>query len=105
MEGYQWGERRKNEGKGTGNKKHKWQVRNRQVEVKNRIGNGGAKELMCMTHGHELKGEIAGGNAGTGQVLGRRGQRGEKWVNYNTITNKMYFKKYLFFNYKPVCAL
>ena len=43
MEGYQrgvgWGER----GKGTENKEHKWQVQNRQGEVKNNIGNGGDK--------------------------------------------------------------
>ena len=43
-----------NGGKGTGNKKHKWQVENRQGEVKNSVGNGEAKELLCMTHGHEL---------------------------------------------------
>ena len=55
MEGYQWeGEER---GKGTRNKKHKWQVENRQGEVKNSIGNGEAKELTCTTHGHELRGE------------------------------------------------
>ena len=42
-------------GKGTGNKKHKWQAENRQGEVKNSIGNREAKELVCMTHGHELK--------------------------------------------------
>ena len=27
-----------------------------QGEVKNSIGNGEAKELACMTHGHELRG-------------------------------------------------
>ena len=43
-----------NGGKGTG-KKHKWQVQNRQGEVKNSIGNGEAKELICLTHGHELR--------------------------------------------------
>ena len=43
-------------GKGTGNKKHKWQVENTQGQVKNSIGNVEAKELKCMTHGHELKG-------------------------------------------------
>ena len=47
MEGYQlgrgWG---KNEGKGTGNKKHKWQVQNRQGAVKNIIENGEVKEFM-----------------------------------------------------------
>ena len=42
-------------GKGTGNKKHKWQVQNRQGEFKNSTGNREAKELICMTHGHELR--------------------------------------------------
>ena len=44
------------EGKGTGKKQHKWWVQNRQGEVKNSIGNGEAKELICMTHGHEPSG-------------------------------------------------
>ena len=38
-EGGEWG-------KGTGNKKHKWQLQNRQGEGKNSIGNGEAKELI-----------------------------------------------------------
>ena len=33
-------------GKGTGNKKHRWQVENRQGEVKNSIGSGEANELI-----------------------------------------------------------
>ena len=36
-------------GKGTGNKKHNRQAQNRQGEVKNSIGNGEAKELICTT--------------------------------------------------------
>ena len=48
MEGYQWGGR-ENRGKGTGNKKHKQQVQNRQAAVKNSIGNAEAKKLVCMT--------------------------------------------------------
>ena len=48
-------ERRENGGKGTGTKKQKWQVQNKQGEVKNSMGNGEAKELICMTHGHELR--------------------------------------------------
>ena len=40
--------------------------RNRQGEVKNSIGNVEVKELICMTHGHELK---------RGSV-GRRGVQG-----------------------------
>ena len=34
-------------------------------DVKNSIGNGVGKELTCMTHGHELREGIAGGNGGT----------------------------------------
>ena len=45
-----------NGGKGTGNKKHNWQVQNRRGEGKNSIGNREANELICMIHGHELKG-------------------------------------------------
>ena len=45
LESYQqgsgWGKR----GKGTENKQHKWQVKNRQEEVKNSIGNVEAKNL------------------------------------------------------------
>ena len=55
MEDYQqgsvWGER----GKGTENKQHKLQVEDRQGEVKNSVGNGEAKELICTAHGHALK--------------------------------------------------
>ena len=47
--------RGENRGKGTENKKHKWQVQNRQGEVKNSIGNGEAKELTGITQGHELR--------------------------------------------------
>ena len=43
--GYRWGGGEGDGEKGTGNKKHKWQVQNRQREVKNSIGNGEAKEL------------------------------------------------------------
>ena len=42
-------------------------------EVKNSIGNGEAKELICTTHGHELRVEIAGGKG----VLGGGGQKGK----------------------------
>ena len=58
---------REDGGTGTGKKKHKWWVQNRQGEVKNSIGNGEAKELICMTHGHELR----RGNAGGRGVQGR----------------------------------
>ena len=52
MEGYQWGGGGGEWGKGTGYKKHKWQVQSRQEEVKNGMGNGETKELICTTHGH-----------------------------------------------------
>ena len=38
------------------------------------MGNGEAKELTCMHHGHELRERNAGGRGATGQ----RGVRGEK---------------------------
>ena len=55
--------------KGTENKKHKWQVQNRFGEVKNSMGNEEAKELICMTHGHELRGRVLKG----GWMQGRDG--------------------------------
>ena len=55
MEGYQQGSGRGERGEDTQNKEDKWQVENRQGEGKNSIGNVEAKELACMTHGHELQ--------------------------------------------------
>ena len=52
---------------------------NRQGEVKNSTGNGEAKELICMTHGHELR---WGNNAG--QDTGWRGIKGRK--KWTTVT-------------------
>ena len=52
------------------------------MQVKNSIGNVEAKELTCMTHGHELKGENVGAR--------QRGIKGGKWDNYNSIINKIY---------------
>ena len=43
-------------------------------EVKNSMGNVEAKELICMTHGHELRCGNDGGRGGTGQ----RGIKGRK---------------------------
>ena len=54
-------------GKGIGNKKYKWQVQNRQGEVMNSIGNGEAKELICTTHGHELRGGLLVGQGVQGK--------------------------------------
>ena len=41
-------------------------------ELKNGIGNRELKELICTTHGHELRGGNAGGLRGAGQ----RGDKG-----------------------------
>ena len=43
---------------GTENKQHKFQIENRQGEVKNSRGN---VDPLCMAHGHELKGGNKGG--------------------------------------------
>ena len=91
MEGYQRGSGRGvNVGKGTGNKKHKWQVEDRQGEGKNSIGNGEAKELICTTHGHELRGWECQ-SEGWYKTEGIKGRK--KLDNYNSITNKVHFKK------------
>ena len=47
------------------------------------------KELICTTHGHELKVE---GNAGRRRYAGRSGGKGGKWDNCKSIINK-YIKK------------
>ena len=54
------------------------------------MGNGEAKELICMTHGHELR----GGNARGKEDAGWRGRkRRKKWENCIIIINKIYLKK------------
>ena len=59
-------------------------MQNRQGKITNNIGNG---EVICMTHGHELR---WGNNAG--QDTGWRGIKGrKKWDNCNSIINKIYF--------------
>ena len=47
------------------------------------MGNGEAKELICMTHGHELRWGNDGGRRD--KVEGNNG--GEEWDNYNSIIN------------------
>ena len=43
------------------------------------MGNGEAKELICMTHGHELRwGSQGWGETGREEAQERGGQRGEK---------------------------
>ena len=77
MEGYQW-----EGGKGTANKKHNWQVQNRQGEVKDSKGNGKAKELICTTHRHELRWEMmeakgVPGRGGNGRKTGQLQQHNQ----------------------------
>ena len=60
---------------------------NRQGEIKNSIGNGEAKELLCMTRGHELRwGTNGGGGYKAEGIKGRK-----TWYNHNNIINKKYF--------------
>ena len=42
-----------------------WQVQNRQGDVKNSTGSRVTKELMCLTHGCELKGRLLEGMGDT----------------------------------------
>ena len=75
--------------KGTGNKNHNWQVLNRQGEVKNCIGNGEAKELRSMIHGHDLRGECQ--REWGYHVEGDKGEK--KMGQCNSVINKIYLKK------------
>ena len=54
----------------------------------NNIGNIEVKELICMTHGHELY----GGNVGGRGWAGWSGVKGEKWDNCSSIINKYILK-------------
>ena len=67
-------------------KQHKWQVENRQGEVNNSIANVEAKELICMTHRHELK----WGECEWEMVCRAEGDKGRKWDTCNSIINKIY---------------
>ena len=51
-------------------------MENRQGEVKNSVGSVEAKELICMTHEHELKVAHEGGKG----CAGHRGIKGKKWA-------------------------
>ena len=73
-------------GKDSGIKKYELVDTNMHRDVKNSIGNGEAKELICMTHGHELREGIAGADGGTRQ----REAKGGNWDNCN---NKISLKK------------
>ena len=49
--------------------------------------NGEVKELVCTTHGHELRGR--GNESGRG-VRAEGNKREKKWDNCNSIINKIY---------------
>ena len=75
-------------GKGKKNKKTPARISAiRPAWFKNSIGNVEAKEFICITHGHELKGR---GDAGGRVCAGQRGIKEEKWDNCNSIINKLY---------------
>ena len=50
------GGRRERMGENGAGIKHNWQEQNRQVDLKNSIRMGEAKELTCTTYGQELRG-------------------------------------------------
>ena len=53
------------------------------------MGNGEAKDLIYMTHDHELRWGNDGGKVSAGQ----RGIKGRKqWDNCNSIISKIFFK-------------
>ena len=84
MEGYQQGAERRGEKVQGINGQYRI---DRGWGVKNSIGNGEAKELICTSHGLKLRGEEnAGGGARWRGIKWR-----EKWDNYNSIINKIYF--------------
>ena len=59
------------------------------MDGKNSIGNGVAKELTCMSHGHGLRGGLL---EGIGVPYGEE-QRGKNWDNCNSTINKIQFEK------------
>ena len=77
MEGYQLGEGMGRMGEKVEITKYKLVDTNMHRDVKNSIGNGEAKELICMTHGHEPRG---GSMKGIGHTEWRM-QRGKIWTN------------------------
>ena len=62
-------------------------MENGQGEGKNSVGNVEAKELISMTHGHELWGGMWEGGGGQDGV-----EWGGEWDNCNSIINKYILK-------------
>ena len=70
-------------------------------EVNNSMGNGEAKELICMTHEHEIRWENAHGR---GRHTGQWGIKGRKKTDKcNSIINKIYFKN-LHFSFDKILS-
>ena len=74
MEGYQWGRGGENGRKIQGIRSVNGRYKIDRGEGKNSTGKGEAKELIYMTHGHELR----WGNDGGRGLQDRGKQRGEK---------------------------
>ena len=68
------------------------QLQNSHGDVKQSIGKGVAKELMCMDHGHE---QWCGDCLRVWEVLNGGGEMEKDWDNCNSIINKIEFKKVL----------
>ena len=82
-------------------------LQNSHGDVKYSMGNGVAKELVCMACGHEQWWGVCLREWG---MLSGGGTRGEKQENYNSIINKMQFKKFstvkwLFFKSNLECKM
>ena len=60
------------------------------------MGSEEAKDLICVTGGHELRGRITGGSG----VPGGGKQRGKNWDNCHNMINKIYFLKLPYFKRK-----
>ena len=88
MEGYQWGEGRGKMGEKVQGIRSIIGRCNIDREVKKSIENGEAKELICTTHGHELRGGWCW--EGDCRVEGDKGEK--KWDNCDSIINKIYLK-------------
>ena len=58
-------------------------MENRQGEGKNSVGNVEAKDLISMTHGHELQRGMWEGGGGQDRV-----DEAGKWDNCNSVINK-----------------
>ena len=61
------------------------QLQNGHGDVRYSIGNGVGKELVCMTHGHEMVWGLYEAVGGAEW----RGPKGENWDNCNSIINKI----------------